>query len=159
MQYYVIGDDGQKYGPADVATLSSWATQNRVTAATQLEEVGTGRVVSASQVPGLTLGPTPVSNPSYTNPPAGGVYQQPMYAQPAPNSSSLTVSYVLAVLGLCCCFLFPIGGIFMANKAKQEGNPGAQTAMIVNVVCLVLGIIGFVSWLAMRAAVGTLPSR
>ncbi len=55
MAFYVVGPDGNKYGPADVPTLQQWVGEGRVTANTLLEEEGTGRQGYASTVPGLSF--------------------------------------------------------------------------------------------------------
>jgi len=66
MRYFVIGDDGQKYGPADVATLNSWITEGRLLATTLLENEATGERVAAQALPGLAFAavgiPTPASS-------------------------------------------------------------------------------------------------
>jgi hypothetical protein len=65
MRYFVIGDDGQKYGPADVATLNSWITEGRLLATTLLENEATGERVAAQATPGLAFAavgiPTPIA--------------------------------------------------------------------------------------------------
>jgi hypothetical protein len=43
LNYYVIWPDGQKFGPADEATLAQWSREGRVDVATELEEADTGR--------------------------------------------------------------------------------------------------------------------
>lgn len=57
-KYFVIAADGQKYGPADLATLASWAQEGRIEPETVLESVSDGVSLLASQVPGL-LEPLP----------------------------------------------------------------------------------------------------
>lgn len=83
MQYYVIAPDGQKYGPADVATLNQWAAEARLTPETQLEDTTTGARMSASAVPGITF---PGAAPGFQQPQPQpqSPYQQPQqpYQQP-----------------------------------------------------------------------------
>jgi hypothetical protein len=84
VRWYVIGRDGQKYGPADLPTLQMWASENRVRPDTMLEEEGTGVQLPAQSVAGLTFLPvssgspfsspaTPSSHPiGETSPPTSG---------------------------------------------------------------------------------------
>lgn len=51
--YYVVGEGGAKYGPADLDTLKQWAAENRLTPAMTLEDAATGTQMPANQVPGL----------------------------------------------------------------------------------------------------------
>jgi hypothetical protein len=53
MTYYVLAQDGNRYGPVDVEGLRAWAGDGRLIPATQLEEAETGRRLAASEVPGL----------------------------------------------------------------------------------------------------------
>ena len=54
MYYYVQGNDGQRYGPADVDTLIAWVMEGRIVAGTVLIERGTDRPMSADSLPALT---------------------------------------------------------------------------------------------------------
>ena len=65
MQYFVIGPDGAKFGPADVTQLAQWAIQGRINAFTILEDTSTGERIAAANVPGIF----PPSAPPYTSPP------------------------------------------------------------------------------------------
>lgn len=53
MYYYVQGNDGQRYGPADVDTLVAWVMEGRIVAGTVLIERGTDRPMSADSLPAL----------------------------------------------------------------------------------------------------------
>jgi len=48
------------------------------------------------------------------------------------------ISYICAGIGLLCC-LSAFVGLYFANEAKKAGDPQAQTAIIANVVALVIG--------------------
>lgn len=65
MQFYVIGPDGSKFGPADVPKLAQWATEGRINASTMLENASTGERVAAANLPDV-LAPT---SPPYVSPP------------------------------------------------------------------------------------------
>ena len=73
MRYFVIGGDGNKYGPADLNTLQDWAKDNRLAPNTQVIPEGTETPLFAHQVPGLFGNPMPETP----------VYQQPIYVPPA----------------------------------------------------------------------------
>lgn len=77
MQYYVISTDGQKYGPADIATLNQWASEGRLTPHSELEDATSGMRLGAASVPGLVF---PGAGPAQPQQP----YQQPQqpYQQP-----------------------------------------------------------------------------
>ncbi len=51
--YSVVGSDGQVYGPVDMATLSQWIAEGRVTATTDLIDPLDGRTLSAGEAPAL----------------------------------------------------------------------------------------------------------
>ncbi len=59
----VVGPDGQSYGPADVATLATWAAENRIAPNTTLKAVGTDTAVPASAVPGIFPSPAMAGAP------------------------------------------------------------------------------------------------
>lgn len=148
MRYYVIGPDGQRYGPADIPTLNQWAQENRLTANQLLEDETAGTRVMASSVEGLVF---PIAAaPNYQQPPAnyaGGQPYQPHYARPVytgdDGSKDVTTAWVLGALTILCgCFLFPIFGLLSANKAKQKGHPGANAARIFNIVMICLSVLG-----------------
>lgn len=47
------------------------------------------------------------------------------------------ISYICAAVGLFCC-IGAMVGLYYASEAKKAGEPQAQTAMIANVVVLVI---------------------
>lgn len=61
--YYVVADDGSRFGPADMVTLKSWVAQKRIRPETKLVNADTNAEVRASEVPGLfTVGPAQPSS-------------------------------------------------------------------------------------------------
>lgn len=95
-QYYVIGKDGKKYGPAEVDTLTQWASEGRLSASSEVEEASTGRRMMARDIDGIILpetpdemeggwsgGPTP---PAASNPYASPRPSQPEVKQDAPSN-------------------------------------------------------------------------
>ena len=170
MRYYVITDDGNRYGPAEVETLAGWIGEGRLLPTTLLEEEGSGARIAASAVSGLNFptppmevsgvaGPQgPAANP-YSAPPAGGAaYQRPQAMQYGDDGQKdVTTSWVLGVIGFFCCgfILAPIGIVY-ANKAKEKGNPNAQAPFIFNIVITALAVIG---WLYILINIATFRQR
>ncbi|MDR3691771.1 MAG: hypothetical protein P4L46_20495 [Fimbriimonas sp.] len=148
MRYYVIGEDGQKYGPADVATLNSWITEGRLLPTQQLEDETSGLRLAAGAVQGLNFPLQGAARVNAPTPPTGNPYEG-AYTRPQMGSASmygqkeLTTSWVLFGIGFVCCgvILWPIG-ISYAIKAEQAGNPGAQAAKIANIIMTVIGVLG-----------------
>lgn len=170
MEYFVIGPDGRKYGPASVDTLNVWAREGRLLPNSELEDTVSGARLSASSVPGLVFGapqpgPTPqqpygqptenpyaqqqAQNPygpqqgNWSAPPGGSPYPRqgaPMYAADA--QGDITKAFVFGAIGLICCpIVFSVLGIVFALKAKEKGHPTAQAALIFCIVTLVLGAV------------------
>lgn len=159
MGFFVIADDGNKYGPADLATLNAWIAEGRLQPNTILEEVQTMERRPASAVPGLNFpGVQQQAARTYANPTMGqpgptmgqpggyGGYQQASYGMTglgdrisAEASSEINKAWISAVLGfLCCCGIIPIYGIICAGKAETLGHPQGKTAKTVNIIILCL---------------------
>ncbi|MBS1701447.1 MAG: DUF4339 domain-containing protein [Armatimonadetes bacterium] len=144
MNYFVIGNDGQKYGPADIATLNQWAQEGRLTPTTMLEDAATGQQTMASQMPGISFPVAAPGAPSY-----GPTYQAGNFTPGGmmdDGSGDITKVWIFSALSLLCCpIIFGILAIVYASNAQKKGHPQGQTAMIVAVVALVLGLgAGFV---------------
>lgn len=152
MQYYVIGNDGNKYGPADVPTLKGWIAENRLSPDSMLEDFNTGQRIPASQVAGLfdsqgapTMTAQPGAAPTgnmYENPPQPiqGYYQRPGVGS-ADAQSDFTKALVFSILGMICCpIIFGVLGIVYANKAKEKGHPSGQAIFIFSIVAICIGI-------------------
>jgi len=140
VRYFVIGDDGQKYGPADLATLNSWIGEQRLLPTQQLEEETSGVRMAASAVQGLNF---PLQNTTQFA--SGQPYQQ-HYNRPGAvygddGSKDVKNAWIYAILGLFCCLFLYIPGILAANKAIEKGNPGGVAARNANFVCIALTII------------------
>jgi len=151
VKYYVIGDDGQKYGPADLALLNSWIAEGRLMPTQQLEDESSGMRIAAGAVQGLSF---PLQNPQSVaaaqqaaNPPTPGASPYASGASPYANqgaqpyqsyarqvgddgSGDLKVAYICAAIGFFCCFSFIPAFIYL-NKATSKGNPNAGTAKLV----------------------------
>jgi hypothetical protein len=168
MGYFVIADDGNKYGPADLATLNAWIAEGRLQPNTILEEAQTMERRPASAVLGLNVlgAPGPQSAQTYANPTQGqpgptmgqpgayGGYQQG-YGMSGVGSgisaaakSAINKAWITTVLGLfgvlCSCIFIPIYGIICASKAEKLGHPQGKMVKIVNIVLLVLAFSGII---------------
>ncbi len=145
MRYFLIADDGQKYGPVDLATLNQWAAESRVLPQHQLEVETTAQRVLASTVVGLNF-------PSQTGyaAPNQGYYPRDQMMMGDGGASELKSAWIYGVLGLFCCPIFlSIMAIVYANKAKAKGNLNTVGPTVLGYIGLVLGVIGIISNLAM----------
>ncbi len=112
-EYFVIGPSGEKFGPANFGLLNEWATQNRVTPSTVVEEVATGARMPVTSVPGIMI--QPPAPQAYAN------YQRP-YEQ-VPNH------LVKAILStLCGCHLLGIAAIVFAAQVDGHARRGDMAA-------------------------------
>ena len=61
MTYYVIGGDGQRYGPEAASVIAHWAREGRVIHSTVLIETTSNRRLAAGELPEVAaeLGPLP----------------------------------------------------------------------------------------------------
>jgi hypothetical protein len=165
MQYYVVGPDGNKYGPADVPTLKAWIAENRIGPDSMLEDFNTGQRMPASQVPGLIEGAAPTGTPmtgtmapgTSASAPQGNMYAAgPSMGPGSYTGGGLTqgddgkvfviLAWVFSSIGLvlCCAYISQfaaiLGAIF-AFVAASKGHPGAKAVKIYSIIVLVLSII------------------
>lgn len=161
MGYFVIGEDGQKYGPADVPTLQGWVDEGRVLPNQQVEEEGSGIRMAASAISGLNFAsqarpaapqpPAPTYQPtvdiSGRNPYAGSPGSQMMGDD---GKNDLILAWVFGAIGaVTCCFLLEPIGLVFANRAMNKGNPGANAARIFNIVFLVISLFIVIAYFAL----------
>lgn len=159
MGYFVIAQDGNRYGPADIATLQQWVREGRIAPNTTLEDEFTGAQIRASLLPELSY-----LFPSQGTPPAD-TYQQPRPMTGGGPSSKATTALVLGILGLLCCGLLGIPAIIIGKQemesidqglAPVEGRGLAQAGFILGIVSLVLWAIGMLMWIAAFSSMWTL---
>lgn len=77
MRYFVIAQDGSRYGPADTDMLQRWLAEGRISAQTTLEGEGSGQRLLASAVlsslqPPVAASAPPPASASFGNAPVGG---------------------------------------------------------------------------------------
>ncbi|MCW5940241.1 MAG: hypothetical protein KF884_11450 [Fimbriimonadaceae bacterium] len=169
MKYYVIWADGQKFGPADVDTLTQWAAEGRINENTELESATTGARLSAASVPGILFTareavppgfgqtlppqatssyetPSPESAP-FSAPGLGGGSAPSPYATPDDGSQYVTYSWISLAVGLLCLGCIGTGaGIYFASEAKKRGNPNAQAPFVVNLIATALIALVALFW-------------
>ena len=165
MRYYVLGENGERYGPADVPTLAQWARERRLSSASKLMDEMTGSVVDARSVPGIVfpqaappapmapMTPIPPGSPSLTCGPMQPMPPQPGYSWSGPNympkiagadpKKDLLLSFGMVllspVLSLFCIYGMTAAllGIGAGVRAFQNGSKIALLAIILNVGSLV----------------------
>ena len=139
MRYFVIGDDGQKYGPADVLTLQAWVGEGRLLPNQQVEEEGSGIRMAAAAVNGLNFPdlapPEPrmaTPGPAYRGPaggaplpPAGSPYEQPPTARYTGDNGAndVTLAWVFAILGLLLCCVFDFPRLLLRKSCDVQREP------------------------------------
>jgi hypothetical protein len=165
MRYFVIGDDGKRYGPADLEALNQWIQEGRLLPTTLLEEEGSGARIAAQAVQGLNFpaaaaapgpqtgpGAAPGAGPGGYVPPMSAPtagpyasYQRPIEQPGGDGQTEMIISWVLGGLSLvlCCCWgwILAIPGAWLGSRANSKGNRAGQAAMIFNIVILVIGIV------------------
>jgi hypothetical protein len=143
--YSVIATDGNKYGPADVATLNQWIGEGRLMPNQMLEEETSGARVAASAVSGLNF-PMQNAQPGPEGFQPGQPYQN-YYARPGvpmgdDGSKDVQQAWIWAVVSFFCCA--PITAwlaINAAKRAQEKGNPGANAPRVVAIIALVVWVI------------------
>lgn len=150
MRYFVVDANGNRYGPVDIATLNAWAREGRVLPTMLIEEEASGIRSVASSVNGLFFpganAPPPVNYAGYSRPgpgPMGGTAQ-----------SDLNAAWTFGIFGLLCCGLLAIPGYLKAKSAQAQGHPGAQGAIILNMIVLVLMALAIVANVVVAASGG-----
>jgi|GEM_PF-1791148 len=153
MRYYVLDDQGQKYGPADLATLNSWAAEGRIRQNTQVEDEASGLRMAASAVSGLTF-PPPVAQPgpyasgthTYSPPSVGVPYNVPSGGTKE-GIGSLLLAFGMFALSLGLTFSIGTLGIYTALvgigagwKAKDDYPAAGWVATGLNVAAALFSL-------------------
>lgn len=120
MQYYVLGPDGSRYGPADLATLQQWVNEGRVLPTTHLQSVSGGNIVPAQYVQSLTFFPTQTGSTYGASDPQPTGYTR----YDSPTSKDVTPVLVKAILAtvLCCLPLGVVAIIYAVLAMNQKGS-------------------------------------
>jgi TM2 domain-containing membrane protein YozV len=81
--YFVIGDDGQRYGPADIDALVQWVREGRLNGDTILLERGTERQIRADSITAINVALQRLAGTL----PAASVDRSPTVSREAPTLS------------------------------------------------------------------------
>lgn len=145
MGYYVIAHDGNRYGPADIATLQQWVREGRIAPNTLLEDEFTGTQIQASLLPELSYLFAAMPPPDT----AGRAAPTASFA--GSPSGQATTALVFGILGLICCPVFGIAAIVLGQQEVSridqgmsaiEGRGLAQAGYILGIVSLVVWVLG-----------------
>ena len=178
MRYFVIGDDGQKYGPADVPTLQAWVNEGRLLPTQQVEAEDSGIRSAARAVNGLVF-PVESTGPAGPGPgiPQGSPYGSPQssyqnsYARGNQTTygddgkQDVTIAWVFLVISFfTCCMFLQIPAIIFANKAVDKGNPGGPTVrtacfVVLGLQVLILIIRGIMVYSLIKNGGGGFPPK
>jgi len=116
MRYFVIGEDGQLYGPADIPTLNQWIAEGRLRPTSMIMEELGGARFAASMLKELDF----PSNYPRTFTPAGL----------SPGENEVKTAWIMGVIGLLCCSFFGPIGLVYAIVGKRKGHPKAIGAIV-----------------------------
>ncbi|HSI73779.1 MAG TPA: hypothetical protein VK934_11450 [Fimbriimonas sp.] len=155
MRYFVIADDGSRYGPADVKLLNDWIEEGRLLPAMSLEEEGSRHMVTAASIEGLDFYILDTPREQREAPP--GDVLALTFEPPTSHESEkadMFIAWAMVVITLCLAAVkasVGILGIFTAMlglvaafKAKDRGYDSASVAIAFNA-------LGLMVWLAARA--------
>jgi GYF domain 2/Domain of unknown function (DUF4190) len=143
--YFLIGDDGQEYGPADAGRLREWIAQGRANAQTKVRTEGCEEWISLSEVPEFAG--------MLTSPPH---LVQPPSSAPARTSRLAIASVICALLGLVTGITSGVGvvlGLIAINKiSKSSGRLKSSRLALTGVILSIVTFFGFLAIQALMAA-------
>jgi hypothetical protein len=122
--FKVIGNDGQEYGPADLATVPAWVAQGRIAASTRVQAAGTTEWKPASAFPELGAGvptnPPPLQPRATTSPgstrPTLSAKLRPETARLAPGSR---LPWAVSVLVVGLIALVVVARVLLVTEEKS----------------------------------------
>lgn len=155
MRYFVIAPDGNRYGPADVQTLSSWAQQNRLQPNSMLQDETSGQRVIASAVPGIFGAPAGYAPSAPIIPPVPGT---PLATPMTPMAPAAPINP--AVVGnqyqnspSYRGQMRP--GAYQSQVGSQDAKKQAWSSIGFAVIAPILGFISYYGIFLALAGVGT----
>jgi hypothetical protein len=141
MRYFVVGANGELFGPADMPTLNQWIAEGRLLPTTMVQEELGGARFAASMLQGLSF----PQQQSAAYPRMGNV-AMPTYDN---GAEEIKKAWIFGIVGFFCfgIILGPLG-LYYAIKAKQKGNPQAVGAIVLCAIITGLSVLGFVFMLS-----------
>jgi hypothetical protein len=163
MNYFVVGADGNKYGPASVDTLKQWVQEGRLSTQSTLIDAATNAQVQAGSVPGLfqTVPPTvpgaiPQQTTTFQNPPSypatGPVFGGGVKPYVPQQESAGPLVGIIVRSGLALLFFFVFRGIglvfagyalYYAIQLKSNGSKYGTIAIVIAAVSLGIVLLGW----------------
>ena len=148
MQYFVIGANGEKYGPASVDDLNNWATEGRINVYSMVVGDDSPDSIPIGNVPGfkieLLASAPAMSQPNYQSPPSymsGGKIESHLL------KSILTTFFCCMPLGIVAIvFAAQVDGhVRSGDYARAEDS--AKKANLFSNISLGIGLAGTVLYL------------
>jgi hypothetical protein len=149
MRYFVLGEQGQKYGPADLDTLNSWIAEGRLLPTTMLEDEASGVRSAASAVSGLRFPVVPPpaavpSGPVYNPAATGGVPYSPPTYKSDEGIGPVLLAFGMFALSLVLTFTIGAFGIYSALVGVGAGwkakDDRPALGWIATVLCVGAGL-------------------
>jgi hypothetical protein len=152
MEYYVIGPDGSKYGPADVDILNIWINEGRIIPSTKIE-TDSGTSLMAMDVQGIVFPNTPDysvhASAAGDDLPAQSPSNPQQLDETNQGGNEVAIACLLGsitlIIGWICCPIglgCSIGGIILSVQGMNRKRYGALAALIFNIIALMLSLLG-----------------
>lgn len=167
MRYFVVFEDGRRFGPADLATLSAWAAEGRINSDSVIENEENGSRGLARELPGvkfpsatdLLIKPDPQkpAQEASVSPQQHGLHTHASqlressvggtaYNRNIDNGSAKMVqnAWIMVIVGFFvpCIAIAPFG-IYTAGRALRMGNQDAKTPILVGWIVFALWIVAY----------------
>lgn len=140
MGFYVISEDGTRYGPADITSLALWVKEGRILPNMVLEEEFTGARLEARQLPELAVVFQTMSSVLQNN-------RSARYRSDSGSRTRAILALVFGILGLWTC-LFGIVAIVVGKAEIKNIERGLSPPNWrgLAVAGYVLGLITSLIW-------------
>ena len=148
MRYFVLGSDGQRFGPADIDSLNMWIAEGRLAPNSRLVEETSGAEVAASSVAGLMFAPpTPMAPPT-------AAYPRQLGASDI-GEKDLRDAWICAILSLICSagcigLILALYAQKLAKRAADKGNPSTQGPLIISWISIGIFVLSIILYGALR---------
>jgi len=143
MRYFVIGANGELYGPADIPTLNQWIAEGRLLPTSMIQEELGGARFAASLLKELQFGA------SYPRPIQYGIGSMP-------GDQEVKAAWILGAVGFVCCSICAPIGLVYAIIAKNKKNPRALGPLIFCSIVTVVSIVWTIYYTKMGGIEGIL---